>query len=266
MGSRVLNRPIRIVALTEPGRALSDKLHLALTATAHDCEQWFKPKPFTEQVQNAFSSGSALVLICATGIAVRTLAPVIRDKKSDPPVLVLDESGKFVIPILSGHEGGANQWAAEVAAMIQAQPVITSANAYLNPRYVAGMGCERNCPTEELQSLLENSVAQAGISLQQISSITSIDIKHDEAGLIELASKMGASYHTFSASELSRVEAQLTTRSEYVFNTVGVHGVAESAALTGARRLGDGLCELVLPKQKSRKATCAIARIYSTQS
>ena len=82
-----------------------------------------------------FVHGEPLIFICATGIVVRTLAPVIRDKYQDPPVLVLDEQGQYVIPLLSGHEGGANHWAAEVAQLLSARPVITTAKPYLQPVY-----------------------------------------------------------------------------------------------------------------------------------
>jgi len=70
---------------------------------------------------------SAIVFIMACGIVVRSIAPYIGNKRSDPAVLVMDEKGRFVISLLSGHLGGANRLAAEIARKTGAQPVITTA-------------------------------------------------------------------------------------------------------------------------------------------
>ncbi|MBE9399648.1 cobalamin biosynthesis protein [Pontibacterium sp. N1Y112] len=248
----------KIIALTDAGHRLA----LRLNTEIKDSEVWFKPKPFTESVQQAFRDGEALIFICATGIVMRMLAPVIEDKRQDPPVLVLDELGQYVIPLLSGHEGGANDWAAQVADMLSAQAVITTAKPYLQPVYSVGMGCERHCPVEELERLLEQCLSDAGLTLDHIQSLNSIDIKADEVGLIELARKLGKPYQTWDAQQLGSMDGLLSTRSEYVFNTVGVYGVAESAALYAAQQATGQAPELVLNKQKTRKATCAIARSY----
>lgn len=249
---------VRIVALTEAGKRLGQRLE----GIVKESQLWFKPQPFQASVQQAFSNGDSLILICATGIAVRTLAPVLQDKHLDPPVLVLDELGQFVIPLLSGHEGGANDWAATVADALDAQLVMTTAKPYLKPVYSVGMGCERGCSAEHLRELLESCLAQADLTLEHIQDITSIDIKADEVGLIELAKSLKKPYRTWNPEQLRTVESQLSTHSDYVFSVVGVYGVAESAALYNAQETTNDSAELVLPKQKTAKATCAIARSY----
>ena len=254
---------IRIIALTPAGK----KLGTTLSQQLQNSELWYKPTPFTTQVQHAFSQGDRLILICATGIAVRTLAPVIKNKHQDPAVLVLDELGQFVIPLLSGHEGGANHWASEVAQLLGAQCVITTADPYLNPVYTLGMGCERGCDMNELLNLMSDCLRQSQLTLDNISSLNSIDIKADEVGLIALAKHINKPYQTWNVEQLCSVESLLSTKSEYVFNTVGVYGVAESAALYAAQEKTGEVAELVLVKQKTTKATCSIARSFPiTQS
>lgn len=248
----------RIISLTEAGKRLGQRIGAALG----DCESWHKPEPFGERVRQAFAAGDALIMICATGIAVRTLASALGSKHSDPPVLVLDEAGRFVIPLLSGHEGGANQLAAQVAELIGAELVLTTARDYLHPVYTAGLGCERGCAEAEMRDLLKQCLAKAGIGFDQLASLNSIDIKADEAGMIALAGGHGVPFVTHDARALRRFEHRLSTRSDYVYDTVGVYGVAESAALLAAACACDAEPELVVQKQKSRHATCAIARAY----
>lgn len=252
---------IRFIALTPAGESLAKKL-LSKGRLNHwaDAVVDYKPKPFAEFVQTAFKNGDWLVFICATGIVMRTLASVIQDKYQDPPVLVLDEEGKFVIPLLSGHEGGANEWGAQVAKSLGAHLVMTTAKPYLNPIYTLGMGCERNCPLEFLESLMLDALAQKGLTPNDIHSLNSIDIKADEVNLIALAKKYRWNFNTYSAQELALMEQLLSIKSDYIFKTVGVYGVAESAALLAIQNKTGTEPELILNKIKNAKATCAVAR------
>lgn len=78
-------------------------------------------------VKRLFVDYSALLFICATGITVRMIAPLVSDKLADPAVLVMDEQAQHVISLLSGHVGGGNQLAIKVANLLGAAPVITTA-------------------------------------------------------------------------------------------------------------------------------------------
>lgn len=259
---------IRIVSLTDKGQQLAKQIGEKLMAQDNNVALAHKPTPFTDSVQQWFSNGERLILITATGIAVRTLSPVLTDKYNDPAVLVLDEAGRFVIPLISGHEGGANAWGANVAELIGAQLVITTANTYTKPQiqpiYTVGLGCERDCPYAYVEAIFLKALQQASLSVAEISAITSIDIKADEAALLTLAKNYNKPFVTFTVAQLQTVENLLENPSEYVYNTVGVYGVAESAALYSAAQQSDNdnVPELALAKIKNEKATCAIARIY----
>ena len=75
-----------------------------------------------------YNRHAAHIFVGAAGIAVRVLAPLLRHKSQDPPVVVLDAAGRFVISLLSGHWGGGNALARHLAALLQATPVITTAS------------------------------------------------------------------------------------------------------------------------------------------
>ena len=81
----------------------------------------------TELTGNWFSDRDAILYFCASGIAVRSIAPFIRHKAKDPAILVIDETGKFCISLLSGHLGGANELARELAGMMADKGMITTA-------------------------------------------------------------------------------------------------------------------------------------------
>lgn len=83
---------------------------------------------FKECVEEAFKKDDAIIFIMAAGIVVRSIAPHIKSKLEDPAVIVMDEKGNNVISLLSGHIGGGNAIALEIAQSISANPVITTAS------------------------------------------------------------------------------------------------------------------------------------------
>ncbi|MCB1776198.1 MAG: cobalamin biosynthesis protein [Candidatus Competibacteraceae bacterium] len=256
-------RPVTFISLTEPGRALAERLQALMPGAEH----LNRPQPFQDTVRARFLAGHRLILLCAVGIAVRTLGPALRDKYQDPAVLVLDEHGRFVVPILSGHEGGANEWARQVAEFIGAQPVITGAQRYTQPLLIAGLGCNRGCPLQPLLALLDQTLIEHGLQRADLRALASIELKQDEPGLHELAATLGLPITFYSAATLNAYSDRLSRKSDIVFRETGCYGVAEAAALACAERWvrHDYPAELLIPKQKNADATLAIARIYGNR-
>lgn len=81
----------------------------------------------SECVKRLFAEYEALLFICATGITVRMIAPLVVDKLADPAVLVMDEKAEHVISLLSGHVGGGNQYAHRIADLLGGKAIITTA-------------------------------------------------------------------------------------------------------------------------------------------
>jgi len=84
--------------------------------------------PLSEQIGPLFASQDQLVFFVSLGAVLRLVAPHLKSKYEDPGVLVVDEAGRFVIPVLSGHLGGANAFAQSLATVLGATPVITTAS------------------------------------------------------------------------------------------------------------------------------------------
>src|SRR5262249_33156383 len=113
-----------LVALTPRGLALARRLAEALGRG----EILLPEGPLRPILESNFASGRPLVCVMALGIVVRILGPLTRDKASEPAVLVVDEAGQFVIPVLGGHAAGANALAQILARAVGSTPVLTTAS------------------------------------------------------------------------------------------------------------------------------------------
>lgn len=104
---------------------------------------FYVEQPLTEWTGEQMKEHRSLLFIGACGIAVRAIAPFLTDKLNDVPVLVMDEQGCFVIPVLAGHVGGANELALSLAERMGSTPVITTATD-LNHCFAVDLFAKRN--------------------------------------------------------------------------------------------------------------------------
>jgi cobalt-precorrin 5A hydrolase/precorrin-3B C17-methyltransferase len=283
-------------------------------------------------LQSLFRAGRPIIGICASGILIRALAPLLADKWKEPPVVAVAEDATCAVPLLGGHHG-ANElarWIADIldggaaittagelnfglaldeqpagwrianpdnakdiaAALLNDDPVAlekeTGESAWLEdkglefveegfpririsdrdvepdgnellyhpPVLALGVGCERGCPADHLIEHVTKTLEGASLSSQSIACVVSVDVKSDEGAVHALAEHLGVPARFFTPQELEAQSPRLKNPSDVVFAEVGCHGVAEGAALAAVGGLG----ELVVEKQKTDKATCAIGR------
>ena len=119
-----------VISFTAKGDELNKRIASFLKDfETEQCGSTFNKRSVSlgEWTRDKFERCRLVIFIGAAGIAVRACAPYIRSKETDPAVIAADEHGRYVIPLLSGHIGGANRISRELAAYLGAEPVITTA-------------------------------------------------------------------------------------------------------------------------------------------
>ncbi|NQX64989.1 cobalamin biosynthesis protein [Paenibacillus alba] len=295
-----------------------------------------------------FPAYQGLIIIISLGAVVRMIAPLLKDKKKDPGVVVIDDNGEHVISVLSGHLGGANELTHEVAAAINAKAVITTASdvqktipvdlfgrrfgwvwesadkltpvsaAVVNEEKIAviqesgepnwwthdrpippniqqfssieegrasspnavllvthrllqqeemsiltngvlyrpkvivlGIGCNRGTSAEEIEQVIRETLDELSFSIRSVKAVCTIDLKQDEAGLLEVTRKYGWEFNYYTPEMLNTVSVEAP--SETVFKFTGAYAVSEPAV-----KLYTGHNKLALIKKKSANVTISV--------
>jgi cobalt-precorrin 5A hydrolase/precorrin-3B C17-methyltransferase len=130
-----LDANISFFSLTAGGALLALKLRDQFGGTAHlprchsiGCGRCSPFDSVNEILPERFQAGDAVVCIMAAGVVFRVLAPYLKDKHEDPAVIVVDEEGRFAVPMLGGHAAGANRLAGEIAAFLGGESVLTTSS------------------------------------------------------------------------------------------------------------------------------------------
>lgn len=154
---------IAIAAFSERGVLLAQKISRSLDGEVWAPEKYARKavSPMTGGLSGwaseAFGAYDALIFVSACGIAVRAIAPVVDSKAEDPAVIVLDEMGRNVISLLSGHLGGANDLALKVAQLVGGRPVITTATDVSGLVAADDWARKNDCSVENVSAIKEIS-------------------------------------------------------------------------------------------------------------
>ena len=234
---------------------LGQRLADALDATLY--QPWLTPDESPrEQFHRTFHQHRRWVAVMASGIVVRYLDGLPASKYTDPALVVLDEAARFAIPLLSGHEGGANALAYEVARLTGATPAVTTATEALKP-LTLGIGCRRGKSADEI----ERAVLQAlgARSLDEVREVATIDIKADEAGLLAFCARHGLPLRVIAQPDVA-ARGWVGEPSDWVRQNVGVAGVCEPCALITSPR-----GQLIVPKTALDGVTVAVVEDRPTE-
>ncbi|MBE9537176.1 MAG: cobalamin biosynthesis protein [Proteobacteria bacterium] len=249
-----------VVAITSHGAVVGAKLKSELSCILYlpdqiavkEVEAHRYGSSTKDLISDIWPKYDAIIFIMAMGIVTRIIKDHIKDKHTDPAVVVVDEMGRYAISALSGHEGGANRLAEKVALVCGGDFVVTTGSEAIKA-LIIGMGCKRGMPAGRLEDALKKSLEMIGRDLSEVRLITSVENKSDEAGLHELSEKNGIPLK-FISRDMINVVGENFEGSELVKKNIGVPAVAEPCAMLGGFR-----CQLLLKKTKMDGITVAIA-------
>ncbi len=152
---------VALIAITKSGAVKAAKIGLSLPqADIFVTQKFFEQVtdvpnkvtaiglPAKDHIGPLFAGYDQLVFLVALGGVVRLIAPHLKAKETDPGVIVVDNAAQFVIPVLSGHIGGANEFAIQLAEILGATPVVTTAADVGNTVAVDILGRELGWKTE----------------------------------------------------------------------------------------------------------------------
>jgi cobalamin biosynthesis protein CbiG len=242
---------VAIIAITKQGNKTAQEL----SGSIKDSQVYFLSKPHTlrRTVEKVFDQYEGLIFIMALGIVIRVIAPLIKSKHIDPAVVVVDENRRFAISALSGHEGGANRLASQVATLLRSESVITTASE-TNKRLIVGVGCRKGTSQEEILEAIDQALEKRKCSRENIRCVATIDLKGDEPGLREACIHLGLPLKIVPIDQIKSYSGPYQ-RSSFVKEKIGVEGVSEPCALLAGRKT-----KLIVPKLKRGRVCVAVAR------
>ena len=199
-----------------------------------------------------FTEYNGLVFFGALGIALRMIAPFVKDKYSDPAVVVVDNGCRYVISLLSGHEGGANKLAYYIAGLISAVAVITTATES-RKSYVLGIGSVAGIEKSTVIGTVTDFLSQQNVAIDELRLAATIPRKYKEKGIREAME--------FLAINLVKIEEEQIDCFSPAFHKtaaskhLAIPAVAEPCALLASR---EG--RLLGPVKKIKGLTLALAK------
>ncbi len=210
-------------------------------------------KNLGDQVGEIFSDYEGFIFIMASGIVVRIIAPHIKNKRTDPAVVVVDDVGRSVISLVSGHEGGANKLAHRIANILKTDAVITTGTE-AKKDIIIGIGCKRAVASKDVKDAIKNALIKAKVSIKRVRLAGTVDIKANESGLLKALEELDVPLRVVSRQEIDTC-AKNYNKSDFVEKKIGVGGVCEPASLISGRKT-----KLILKKQKFPGVTIAVAQ------
>ena len=235
--------PVALVAVSEEGARLGLGLQARFAepdrVTLWAAKQYIPEARVYEGGMQAFTATlwpdhAAVVGIMASGIMVRAIGPLVASKYEDPAVIVVDDAGRYVISLLSGHEGGANRLAEQIAGETNGLPIVTTGSE-AKRRIVLGIGARKGVSEEQVLAAVDEALAAAGKSRDDVRAVATIDMKKDEAGILAAAERLGVPVQVIGRERIRALQDVLREPG-FVEQITGVAAVCEPAAmLAGAQ-------------------------------
>jgi cobalt-precorrin 5A hydrolase len=254
--------PITLIAVSEEGARLGLGLRERFTEPARvtlwAARQYIPgvrqyDAPLAGFIAGLWDHSAAVVGIMASGIMVRAIAPHIASKYTDPAVVVVDDAGRYAISLLAGHEGGANELAEQIAAETGGQAVVTTGSE-ARRRIVVGVGARRGVSEAQVLGALDEALAVAGKTREDVRALATIDLKQDEAGILTAAQRLGVPVQIIGRERI-RVLQDALRDPGFVEEITGVAAVCEPAAM-----LAGAQTKLLAPKLARDGVTVALAQ------
>lgn len=164
-------------------------------------------RPLSSNIKTIFNEYDGIIFIMAAGIVVRIISPYIISKISDPAVVVLDELGKFVISLLSGHIGGANELAIKIADITGGQPVITTSTDINNAPAIDVIAKKNNCYIQNINQI--KYINKALANSQKISIFTQYKVENSKGDYITVNPTKVYNQNVVISTELNKTKDKL---------------------------------------------------------